>query len=104
MNEAHYSPEEDRIILKAVKDSPTNILAGLKKAAELLPYRSFYSVRNRYYAYLQKDEKNHLFFTVSSKKKAKNYKVTRRGRKPTKYNPEKTGMSKWKRILAILFE
>ena len=98
-----YTKEEDAIIRKAVKASPTNIKQALGKVAEKLG-RSVRSVEQRYYKYLQKEETHHLFFTFSSKKKANNYKVTRKGKYATKYNPEKTGMSKWKRIIAILFE
>ena len=104
MNTKHfYTKEEDAVILQAVKASPTNIAAAIRKAAEKLG-RSVASVRERYYHFLQKEERNHLFFTLSLRKKAKNYKVTRKGKYATKYNPEKTGMSKWKRIIAILFE
>lgn len=99
----HYTKEEDNIILRAVKASPTNISSALRKAAKKLG-RSIDSVRRRYYQYLQKEESNHLFFTFSPRKKAKNYKITRKGKFATKYNPENTGASKWRRILAILFE
>lgn len=103
MQRKFYTKEEDTVIKKAVKDSPTNITQGLEKAARKTG-RSLRSVRQRYYGYLQKKETNHLLFTLSSKKEARNYKVTRKGKYATKYNPEKTGLSKWKRIIAILFE
>ena len=98
-----YTKREDAVILKCVKKSPTNITEAIRNAATALG-RSEHSVRVRYYKYLQKEQKNHILFTLSSRKRAKNYKVTRLGARPTQYNPEDSNLSKWKRILAILFE
>lgn len=97
----HYTKEEDKIILEMVKASPTNIKDGFRKASKKIK-RSVASVRIRYYKYLR--EKDKVFALFSSKKKAINYKITRKGKRATSYKPGTSTQSKWKRILAILFE
>lgn len=95
-----FTEEEDKLILKLVKSSPTNISSALRRAASKLN-RSVDSVRVHYYKYLQKNPDNHLFLTISSRRKANNYKITRKGPKATKYNPDNP--SKWRQIIEILF-
>ena len=97
----HYTKEEDKVILEMVKASPTNIKDGFRKASKKIK-RSAASVRIRYYKYLREKEK--VFVLFSQKKKSHNYKVTRKGKRATSYKPDKSTQSKWKRILAILFE
>ena len=97
-----WTTEEDELIKQYIKNSPTNIKEALEKVAKKLNV-SFISVNKHYYNSIQK-RKDKVFLTVSSKKAATNYKVTRKGKKATKYQPEKTKKSKWKRILAILAE
>lgn len=99
-----YTEEDDKFILEAVKASPTNLTDAFKKVARKLKITPR-AVNLHYYRALQKQPKdNKIFLTVSEKRASKNYKVTRKGPKATKYQPEKCKKSKWKRILAILAE
>lgn len=98
-NIVRYSKEEDIIILRETKKTPTNLLSAFRRASEKIN-RSVNSISQRYYKVLQKQQKNHIFYLISPFRKSKNYKVTR---KDTKYQPNKLS-SKWKRILDILFE
>lgn len=102
MNYKRYTKEEDKLILREVKNSPTNLQIAFRKLGTELD-RKPRSIAERYYRHLQK-KKNNIFFLISPKKKSKNYKVTRfLGPSPTNYKPE-TFKSKWKRIFAILAE
>lgn len=100
----HYTDEDNKVIREEVKKSPTNLTVAFKAASKKLNNRTWQSVAKHYYKQLQKEKSNKLFLTISEKKNANNYKVTRKGPKATKYQPEQTKKSKWKRILAILAE
>ena len=95
-----FTPEEDKMIIEAVKKSPQNISKAFILVAPEIS-RTPDSVRLRYYGKIAKDNSNKLFLTVSSKRKLSNYKVQRRG---MKVKAERSTKSKWRRILDILFE
>lgn len=95
-----FTPEEDRIIIDAVKKSPQNINKAFILIAPKIN-RTVDSIRVHYYSRIAKDNSNKLFLTVSSRKKYTNYKVQRKGMKA---KPTQTTKSKWRRILDILFE
>lgn len=99
----HWTAEDERAIKQYVKNSPTNIREALRKSAEKLDI-TFAAAENHYYRYLQKQKSNKLLLLLSPIKVSTNYKVTRKGKNATKYQPEKTKKSKWRRILAILAE
>ena len=98
-----WTTEDENQINQYVKNSPTNIREALRKSAEKLEI-SFPAAENHYYKYLQKRKSNKLLLLLSPRKASTNYKVTRKGKNATKYQPEKTKKSKWRRILAILAE
>lgn len=95
-----YTKEEDKIILEEVKKRPENIskafIAVSKKINRTVP-----GIRYHYYHYLIKNSSNRMFFIVSPHKKLANYKVKRKGMRAI---PKKNSLSKWQRIIAILFE
>lgn len=95
-----YTKEEDNIILEEVKKKPENIskafIAISKKINRTVP-----GIRQHYYHYLIKNPRNKMFFIASPNKKFANYKVKRKGMKAV---PKKNSLSKWQRIIAILFE
>lgn len=95
-----FTPEEDKMIIEAVKKSPQNISKAFVLVAPKINHTPS-SVRFRYYSKIAKDNSNKLFLTVSSRKKYTNYKVQRKGMKA---KPTQTTKSKWRRILDILFE
>lgn len=98
-----WTEEEEKTLKEAVKAHPTNLSEAMRIVAKKFNL-SVYAVKYHYYQVIQKNKDNKLFLTVSSKKKANNYKVTRKGKKATNYKPEPVKKSKWKRILAILAE
>lgn len=95
-----YTPEEDRIIIDAVKKSPQNISKAFVLVAPKIN-RSVTSVRLHYYGRIAKDKDNKLFLTVSERRKLTNYKVQR---DDMEAKAERSTKSKWRRILDILFE
>lgn len=95
-----FTPEEDNMIVEAIKKNPQNISKCFVMLAPKLN-RSVDSIRCHYYSMIVKDDSNKLFLTVSSRKKYTNYKVQRKGMKA---KPTQTTKSKWRRILDILFE
>ena len=95
-----FTPEEDRIIIDAVKKSPQNISKAFVLVSSKIN-RSVDSIRVHYYSRIAKNDSNKLFLTVSSRKKYTNYKIQRKGMKA---KPTQTTKSKWRRILDILFE
>lgn len=95
-----FTPEEDKMIVEAIKKNPQNIHKCFVVLAPKLN-RSVDSLRVHYYSMIAKDDSNKLFLTVSSRKKYTNYKVQRKGMKA---KPTQTTKSKWRRILDILFE
>lgn len=97
-----YTKEEDELIVRAIKHSPTNLTLAFRKVAKKLNVTER-SVRKRYYSKIQKD-KDKLFLVVSPKKAATNYKNTFCGKRTTGKKETPTKISKWKRILAILME
>lgn len=98
-----WSVEDDNLVKEEIKKSPTNLTVAFKSASKKLGV-SWMSVSKHYYNSIQKEKKDKLFLTISSKRTANNYKVTRKGSRPTKYQPEKVKKSKWRRILEILLE
>ena len=99
MKKVRYSEEEIKIIKEEVKKSPHNISEALRTAAEKIN-RSHFALRDKYYRDIQKTENNKLFILASPKKLTKNYKNIVKNNKELKKNTP----SKFKRILAILFE
>lgn len=95
-----FTPEEDKMIVEAIKKNPQNIHKCFVALAPKLN-RTVDSIRVHYYSRIAKDNSNKLFLTVSSRKKYTNYKVQRKGMKA---KPTQTTKSKWHRILDILFE
>lgn len=95
-----YTKEEDNIILEEVKKRPENIskafIAVSKKINRTVP-----GIKCHYYHSLVKNPRNRMFFIASPHKKLANYKVKRKGMKAV---PKKNSLSKWQRIIAILFE
>lgn len=98
-----WSVEDDNLVKEEIKKSPTNLTVAFKRVSKKLGV-SWMSVSKHYYKAIQKEKSDKLFLTISSNRTANNYKVTRKGKNATKYQPEKTKKSKWKRILAILAE
>lgn len=95
-----FTPEEDRIIIDAVKKSPQNINKAFVLIAPKLN-RTVDSIRVRYYGRIAKDKDNKLFLTVSERRKLTNYKVQR---DDMEAKAERSTKPKWRRILDILFE
>lgn len=95
-----YTKEEDNIILEEVKKKPENISKAFIAVSKKIN-RSVLGIRNHYYRYLIKNTQNKMFFIASPHKKLANYKVKRKGMKAV---PKKNSLSKWQRIIAILFE
>lgn len=81
-----YTPEEDTIIINCVKESPDNISRALRQASQSIG-RTYKAVSQHYYKYLT--EPNHN---------------TREGQFATKQNSTPKPLSKWRRILNIIFE
>ena len=100
MGARHYTPEEDKIIINAVKRNPQNLKKTFEELVTVLN-RSYASIKFHYYQKIAKDPTNKLFLTVSQRKKHTNYKIYKKG---MKVKPEQNYKSKWQRILAILFE
>ena len=100
MTKKKYTPEEDRIIIDAVKKSPQNISKAFVLVATKLN-RTVDSIRVRYYGRIAKDKDNKLFLTVSERRKLINYKVQR---DDMEAKAERSTKPKWRRILDILFE
>jgi predicted transcriptional regulator len=98
-----WSAEDSNLLHAEIKNSPTNLQVAFKKVARKINVTQ-QAVAKYYYRTIQKEKHNKLFLTISSKKEATNYKVTRKGKYATQYQPEKTKKSKWKRILEILAE
>lgn len=95
-----FTPEEDRIIIDAVKKSPQNISKAFVLVAPKIN-RSVNSIRVHYYGSIAKDKDNKLFLTVSERRKLTNYKVQRDN---MDVKAERSTKPKWRRILDILFE
>lgn len=95
-----FTPEEDRIIIDAVKKSPQNISKAFVLVSTKLN-RTVDSIRVRYYGRIAKDKDNKLFLTVSERRKLTNYKVQR---DDMEAKAERSTKPKWRRILDILFE
>lgn len=98
-----WTKEEDEIIKHYIKNNPTNIKEALKEVAHKLDM-NWQAVRTHYYRSIQKKKNDKIFLTVSSKKVASNYKVTRNGKRATSYQPEKIKKSIWKRIIETIFK
>lgn len=77
-----YTPEEDEIIINCVRESPDNISRALRQASQSIG-RTYKAVSQHYYKYR---------------------KITREGQFATKQNPTPKPLSKWRRILNIIFE
>lgn len=87
-----YTPEEDAIIINCVKESPDNISRALRQASQSIG-RTYKAVSKHYYKYLTEPNHNNI-----------NRKITREGQFATKQNPTPKPLSKWRRILNIIFE
>lgn len=91
-----YTPEENAIILNCVKESPDNISRALRQASQSIG-RTYKAVSQHYYKYLTEPNHNNrtnaCFMTVG-----------REGQFATKQNPTPKPLSKWRRILNIIFE
>ena len=102
-----YTPEEDSIIINCVKESPDNISRGLRKASSMIN-RPCKAIRQRYYKVLVKanynSKTNAYFMTVGNNQVNVNRKITREGKYATLQNPTSNPLSKWRRILNIIFE
>lgn len=96
----YYTKEEDNLILEEVKKRPENISKAFIAVSKKIN-RSVPGIRKHYYQYLIKNTQNKMFFIASPHKKLANYKVKRKGMKAV---PKKNSLSKWQRIIAILFE
>ena len=57
MRKILFTPEEDAIIIRFVKEYPTNLQEAFKKAYTQLPNRTLKTIQNRYYRALRKDPK-----------------------------------------------
>lgn len=75
-----YTPEEDAIIINCVKESPGNISRALRQASQSIG-RTYQAVSQHYYR-----------------------KMTGEGQFATRQNPTPKPLSKWRRILNIIFE
>ena len=102
-----YTPEEDTIIINCVKESPDNISRALRQASQSIG-RTYKAVSQHYYKYLTEPNHNNrtnaCFMTVGTEQVNINRKITREGQFATKQNPTPNPLSKWRRILNILFE
>lgn len=95
-----FTPEEDNIIIDAVKKNPQNINKAFVLIAPKIN-RTVDSIRVRYYGRIAKNKDNKLFLTVSERRKLTNYKVQR---DDMEAKAERSTKPKWRRILDILFE
>lgn len=103
-----YTQEEDAIIIiNCVKESPDNISRALRQASQSIG-RTYKAVSQHYYKYLTKPNHNNrtnaCFMTVGKEQVNVNRKITREGQFATKQNPTQKPLSKWRRILNIIFE
>lgn len=102
-----YTPEEDTIIIDCVKGSPDNISRALRQASQSIG-RTYKAVSRHYYKYLTEpnhnDRTNACSMTVGREQVNVNRKITREGQFATRQNPTPEPLSKWRRILNIIFE
>ena len=87
-----WTAKEDTIVVSAVKESPTNLIAAFVEASKKID-RTKGACSNRWYTVLSKDKANACFITVSSKHQSLN-------RKNSKGVPCTTSM--FSRILKLL--
>lgn len=101
-----YSQEEDNIIIECVEESPDNIARAFRKAASMLEDRTVKAISMHYYKMIvpPNNHENKCFMTMGKKQANINRKVTREGRFATLQEPTPTPISKWRRILNIIFE
>lgn len=102
-----YTPEEDAIIINCVKESPDNISGALRQASQSIG-RTYRAVSQHYYKYLagpnHNSRTNACFRTVGKEQVNVNGKMTGEGQFATRQNPTPEPLSKWRRILNIIFE
>lgn len=91
--------EEDDLLMKEVAKSPHNIREAIYSAADKLE-RSRCSCTCRYYAITSSKSKA-VFVSVGQKNYLVNRKYVKKNQ--TKNLPVKSPVSKWKRILRVLF-
>lgn len=93
----YWTKQEDKALLRTISNTPENIKGACERFAKK-HNRSTEAARFRYYTHLRNNPSNKIFFTVARHKTLQNCKVSK-----TK-KPDNSIVSKWKRILAILFE
>lgn len=102
-----YTPEEDSVIINCVTESPNNISRALRHASQSTG-RTYRAVSQHYYKYLAESNHNKITnacsMTVGKEQINVNRKITREGQFATKQNPTPKPLSKWRRILNIIFE
>ena len=101
MQRKRFTREEDKVIIKEIRLSPTNLQAAFLKAAFRLN-RTKASVECHYYKTLRK-RTNHILLLFAPRRLASNRKNTFRNRIYPK-NTVLTIKDKWKTILNILFD
>lgn len=90
-----WTEDEEKVILAQVKANPQNLTRAFKLAAIKLG-RTESSCSKHWYEALSKKDTNTCFLLLSKSRYKKNRKNSN--------TVEKTKVSKWKRILRILFE
>lgn len=102
-----YTPEEDVIIINCVRESPDNISRALRQASQSIG-RTYKAVSQHYYKYLTEPNYNNrtnaCFRTVGKEQVNINRKIIRERQFVTKQNSTSKPLSKWRRILNIIFE
>lgn len=97
MKRTKWTPEEDAVLLKNIKQYPQNLKEAFKKTSEEIN-RTVNACNFRWYAVLSRnpDKSNTCFILTSPTKISRNKKIC-------KDMSSKSTMSKWKKILNILF-
>lgn len=101
-NYKKWSIEEDQTVMKFISDNPHNIKQALRDAAATLG-RTFHAVHYRWYYVIapknMNDRTNCAFLSYGPKNVNINRKIAKEGTQ----SPSRTIMSKWGKILKILF-
>lgn len=102
-----YTPEEDTIIINCVKESPDNISRALRQASQSIG-RTYKAVSQHYYKYLTEPNHNNrtnaCFMTVGKEQVNVNRKIKEKDNLQQSRIQLQKPLSKWRRILNILFE
>lgn len=99
MQNKRWTKEEDDRLIKIISHNPQNLVEAFRQASIIL-VRSEKAISERWYKTLAK-KSNTCFITIGSKTVNRNRKVVSIN---TTDNTTQNKISKWRRILNILFE